>query len=156
MAAPATEELRELARELTIAAEQGETRRFDELREQLGMGHEDLEQALGTLREHGQAVEASPGEWRGPLMDELEGGRPAGADDDERVRVSVPDASEAGEEEEPAQAGGAALDFLAPGDATVRLNRAIADALDDESLGKIVKAGLAGSGDEVFVLEVLP
>lgn len=153
MAGAATEDLRELARLLLIASEQGETCTTAALQDELGAGHDDLMGMLNTLREHGQAVEAAPGEWRGPMADEVD--RVAAAEAP-RVGVHIDD----GDAEQSPAATGSAFAVRGPmvnGEATVRITRAIADALEDGALGALVKAGLAGVEDgELFVMEVLP
>lgn len=166
MSAPASSDLRELERELLMAAERGETLSIAEMQEIAGAGHDDLMAMLDTLREHGKAVEDAPGDWRGPLQDELDAIAAADRKPDP-VRVSVPDhesengggrAAELAElagrqriETEPAPA-----EWFGP-DPTVRLTRSIAEALDAEALGKVVQAALQGLDDsEPFLLEILP
>lgn len=171
MSAPATEDLRELARELELAAERGVSLTFSVMQEQFGLGHHDLEVSLDLLREHGQAVEESPGEWRGPTMDELDTAAKTGttpAADDGRVRVRVDEGDAA--QDEAATAGRDRLREMdgqrAPaassgwiGEATaagpdVRLTRGIAEKMGDEALGQLVKAGLEDADGDTFVLEV--
>lgn len=171
MAAPASEEVRELERLLVIAADSGEPVAFAKLQEELGMGHGDLEAALDVLRAHGKASEVAPGEWSGG-----EGLSAVEADEGEPepVRVSVGE----GEGEAPATADeiaaraealaardGAPAEHLAQGwgsigaEPTVRLTFAIASTLTAEVLGALVKAGIddaATREDETFVLEVVP
>lgn len=158
MAAPATEEVRELERLLVIASDLGEARSFASLREELGIGHEDLEAALGVLREHGKAQELTPGEWSGPDGDALEPEHVAEAD---RVVVSVPESDSESDTRAPADA--ASQSPPGPGvlswEPTVRLTMAIAQSLDAQALGALVKAGIDDAATrfgEVFVLEVLP
>lgn len=156
MSAPAGEVVRELERDLLVASESGETRTFAELQDTYGLGHEDLAAALDTLREHGKAVEAAPGEWRGPMADELGSGPPAGAgesaDGAGPVVVSVGE-GEPEDERPPARW----LSESAQVQPTVRLTMAIADALEPQSLGALVKAGIEEArGDGVpFWLEVV-
>lgn len=144
MSAPASEMVREIARELEVAGEQGQTMSVAALRDHFELGHDDLLEALDALREHGQAVEAAPGEWRGPMADELPQPEPP------RVRVSVAD--EEPPEREPLPRG----TLLSSSGATVRLTPGVADALNAEALGAIVKAGIeeAKALGEPFVLEV--
>lgn len=159
MSAPAGETLRELERELLIASEQGETRAFGDLQGQLGVGHGQLEEALDTLREHGKAVEAAPGEWRGPMADELGEGPVNGSQpeaEEPRVEVHV------GGEDEPgaiSAVDGSRVEFYPPpaDQPTVRLTFAIADALEPASLGALVKAGISEAKEhgEPFWLEVV-
>lgn len=150
MSAPASEDLRELERLLVVAAETGEPREFASLREELAIGHDDMQKALDTLREHGKAQEVAPGMWSGPE---------AGA-------VSVPPAPVVVSAPEPEPladldegyadaATREAMRFdVAP---TVRLTVAIANALDPDALGKLVKAGIeeASAAGETFTLEVV-
>lgn len=160
MATPATEDLRELERLLAEAGDLGRTRSFESLREELGLGHNDLTEAIDTLREVGKAVEVAPGEWSGPNGDES--GEP------EPLRVSVPEVAESERLDAAAAAlrrrdGGQAYEaavasgLIGGPETTVRLTRAIADELDAAALGQIVKAGLKGVDATVpFVLEVQP
>lgn len=161
MSAPADEMVRELERVLAEAGELGQARTVTELREEVGVGHDDLTAALDVLREHGKAQEVAPGEWSGPDGGEEMPGEP------EPLRVSVPDDGAAAAWEalrrldganthEVAEPGPAHAGF-ALGGANVRLTRAIADELDAAALGQIVKAGLKGVAAKAeFVLEVLP
>lgn len=159
MAAPATEEVRELERLLVIASDLGEARSFASLREELGIGHEDLEAALGVLREHGKAQELTPGEWSGPDGDALE---PEHVAEAERVVVSVSGPDGESVEDDRAPLGRAEVSVQTGSwaiEPTVRLTMAIAQSLDAQALGALVKAGIddaATREGEVFVLEVLP
>lgn len=154
MSAPASEDLRELERLLLVAREQGESIEFAQLREELQIGHDDLMTALSTLSEHGKAHEEAPGFWTG------------GADED-RGPVVVSVAAPA-DEPDGSEAAAVALDRLdrreapalaeyATAGPTIRLTVAVANALDAESLGKLVKAGIdeAVAEHRDFTLEVV-
>jgi hypothetical protein len=157
MAAPASEDLRELERVLTAAAERGESCSVGGLREEMDVGTAELSAMLDTLREHGKAVEEAPGEWRGPLMDEIDAAAPAAEPLRVVVNADVPEAREV--EEIPIPRGRTewtTMGYEQGSQPTVRLTRAIAEALDADALGKLVKAGLEDVGDGVFVLEVTP
>lgn len=170
MAAPASEDLRELERDLELAAERGETVTRAEVQEKYGAGAGDVDEMLNVLREHGKAFEVAPGEWRGPTLAELEEAR-AAVVEPPRVKVSVPDGDGDVDPDFAARAErlsdaitrrrllGATGERVAmvAGEPTVRLTRAIAAALDADALGKVVQAALDGLEDgEVFVLEVTP
>lgn len=151
MAAPADEQLRELSRLLVIASETGDARSFPSLQEELGVGHDDLAGMLDRLREHGQAIEAAPGEWRGPMADELPREQePEAEPESPRVRVDAP----ADDLPEP---GRGFLSEAVTFGATVRLTPGVAAALDAPALGAIVKAGIdeAKEAGVPFILEVL-
>lgn len=152
MASPASEDLRELARLLEIAADTGDRVTLAQVREEFGVGHEDALALLGELRANGKAIEVAPGEWEAPSG--IEGvtmpvdesvAEPA------RVVVSTPDL-------EPPPARGAQGVFVGgPAVPTVRLTMAVAEALNAEALGQVVKAALGGLEDgEAFYLEVAP
>lgn len=160
MSAPANEDIRELERLLVVAADLGEARSEASLREELGLGAHDLQSVLGLLREHGKAFEETPGEWRGPLMDE-------GAN--APVVVSVSDAVDP--DASPAAMHAAALEAMAhrgpdmtalpfapalSAGATVQLTPGVAAALSAEALGAVVKAGIdeAIAAGMPFVLRI--
>lgn len=128
-----------------------------ELRESLGIGHEDLVATLDTLREAGKAVEESPGEWRAPYHDELpEGVGTSRAPAAPAEVAAEDDAAGVREPPHPPRRGPAAVD--APDAVRVQLPLAVAKALDKPALGGIVDAGIAeAERDGVpFVFEVTP
>lgn len=160
MAAPANEMLRELERVLTLAADSGEPAARASLQAELGVGGDELQSMLDELRAHGKAVEVTPGEWRGPLAED-------GAAEPQPVTVSAPEPENqdelsdeqvrawfARQDREPMAAPMPAVDMVSG--ATVRLTPAVADALDPEALGKLVKAGIdeAKAVGLPFILEV--
>jgi hypothetical protein len=159
MAAPANEMLRELERELEIAKDEGVTLSVEELMERVALEGDDMDAALDILRTHGKAVEESPRQWRAPYGDEV-----PEAVESARVRVSATtDESHDGvaasmeqweAEQLPLPPLIPPLQYIPP-QATVRLTRSIADALNAESLGQLVKAGI-GDTDGPFLLEVVP
>lgn len=161
MAAPASEDLRELERLLTVARETNDTLTEAVLMDELGCGHNDLTAMLDTLREHGKAVQESPGEW-------VAGdGEPAQAES-ERVKVHLVENEPEGDdaaaiERAPVDAlepitpqwTGLVPPFITPAD--VRLTRAMVAALDPAALGALIQAGLEGVEDgAVFRIEVMP
>jgi hypothetical protein len=156
MAAPASEDLRELERLLTVAAETDDRVTVAQVREEFEVGHNDAMGMLNTLREHGKAVEVAPGEWQGPSLDELDGAQQGPGP----VVVRTPDPPDQLEEDEqaaPREAPQWGTAFAGGSEPTVRLTMAIAEALDAEAIGKLVKAAIEGVEDgEVFVLEVTP
>lgn len=144
--APVHEMSRECANLLVVAAEQGEPISEGRLREELGVGHDDLRGMLAQLSDRGMASEVAPGSWTAGVAEAESMPEP--------VVVSVAERAEAS----PRLAD--APDALQAGvmvDATVRITRGIAHALDAEALGKLLLAGLADTGDDdVFVLEIVP
>lgn len=148
MATPATEDLRELERLLVIEAERGATVTEAHLREELGVGHDDLRELLSTLCEVGKAVEEAPGEWTGG------DGVPAAQ---EAPRVVV----KAGEPEEvdgpPAVRSSGLPGWGLEPPAQVRLSRGMIEALGAEALGALIKAGISDTVEGgTFRLEVTP
>lgn len=151
---PETQPVHEMAREVAMALvnarEQGETVPEAKLREDFGLGHDDLRGILEQLAGRGMAQEVTPGDWESIDTREEE---PVEADSG-RVRVNVP---EPGDEPEAQEEEPFAPEPFLMSQPTVRLTVAIADALDAEALGKLVKAGIEDSADdEVFVLEIVP
>lgn len=146
MAAPASEDLRELSRLLVIAGETGEPREFATLQGELGLGHDDLAGALNTLRENGKAEELAPGMWTAPL--EADSPAPRGP-----LRVVAPTPGEVAEGEPAtvAATGG-------PAYSEVRLTMGIAQTLAAEVLGQLVKSGIDEAAENGcgFVFEVAP
>jgi hypothetical protein len=126
MSAPATEDLRELERLLLVAAETDETRGVEGLCEELGIVPSVMAGLLDELREHGKAIEAAPGEWRGPMQDELD--EVDVEPEPPRVVVSSMEAVSGGvEAQEVAPWRRSAVDSVPP---HVRLTMGIAHALD--------------------------
>lgn len=151
MSAPATDDLRELARLLVVAAETGEPREFASLQEELALGHDDMAVALDSLREHGQAQELAPGMWSGP---DGESRLPNPAP---RLTVAAP-TPEDDDDEDAAEFGElprGSTSLLEAG-ATVRLTVGVAAALDAPALGAIVQAGISEAHEQglPFVLVV--
>jgi len=145
----------EVKNKLVVAGEQGEMLSFDALRSEVGIGHEDLTDVLDALREAGDAVEGAPGEWRAPYEDEREA-RSAGAP-----------ASEADEDADDAEPPPARRARRRPHDSDVVMNgepggvvltMAVASALDAETIGKLVEAGIAEAkqNGQPFILRVEP
>lgn len=147
MAAPATEDLRELERLLLIAADGGSELTVSAVQEAFSASHEAAAEMLGTLREHGKAIEVVPGGWRGPLASEGTSLEPA---EPQRVQVTAAPADDPELSAEPPQG------YWGVGP-TVRITRAIAENMTDVSLGQLVQAGLKSVGeDETFEMEVIP
>lgn len=140
---------------LRRAADQGESMTIAALQEAAGVGREDLEATLEELTKRGEAVEEAPGEWRAPYEDERRDQRKPDEPDgrDERVRAAL---------DGPApRAGEAVLEgarALAGGGGEVVLTSAMANALGAETLGELVKAGIAEAAEQAreFVLVVRP
>lgn len=137
---------------LRRAADQGESMTIAALQEAAGVGREDLEATLEELTKRGEAVEEAPGEWRAPYEDERRDQRKPD-ERDERVRAAL---------DGPApRAGEAVLEgarALAGGGGEVVLTSAMANALGAETLGELVKAGIAEAAEQAreFVLVVRP
>jgi hypothetical protein len=133
---------------LARVGDENSTATIETLREEVGIGHDDLSEVLQALRERGQAVEDSPGEWRRPFDGELDG-----APDGER-EMTEDDASEGPAPKRRDRAAPA----VAAGDGEVVLTMAVAGALDAETIGKLVEAGIgeAKADGRAFVLRVSP
>lgn len=164
MSAPASEDLRELERQLEMAAERGETMTINALRTEFdGSGSpatvDEVLEMLGTLRQHGKAIEEAPGEWRGPTLDELER-----MEEPARVTVTLPETPDGPPDPDEVRNGaGRALvrqleqSFGGGVEPTVRITQAIAEQMTAEALGQLVAAGLKSVAEgETFLLEVLP
>jgi hypothetical protein len=128
-----------------------------ELREEFGIGHDDLTQVLQSLSNDGEAVHEAPGEWRAPYADERE--RFARATGEEGDGEAAEPEAAAAEAVERTAAGG--LRRQAPvrpqvvaGDGEVVLTKGVLSVMDDETIGKIVKAGVEESDGDEFVLRV--
>lgn len=121
------------------------------LREEVGIGHEDLKDVLSVLRERGEAVEAAPGEWRRPFDDEQATQRSHAVEaEDGEDGVAVDDPA-------PVQRGARRGSVLvATDDGQVVLTAKVLQALDAETIGKIVQAGVEDAGEDVFTLTVRP
>lgn len=116
---------------------------LETLREEVGIGHEDLMAALDQLREKGEAHEVTPGDWTG------------GTEEAAAERAGEPPPPP------PATPGTENVGRRAPaaeGAGEVVLTMAVASALDAETIGKLVEAGIAEAkaGDRAFVLRVEP
>ena len=140
MSAPASEDLRELERLLDIGREVGAAVSIASLREDLGVGHDDLQTMLDVLREHGKAVEESPGAWIGG-----DGAPPAPAP----VEVTLPQ----GYDPEHGEIRDARELDEPPAIASVRLTRGMVAALEPDALGKLIQAGIADAAG-AFILEI--
>lgn len=159
--APVHEMSRECANLLVVAAEQGEPISEGRLREELGVGHDDLRGMLAQLSDRGMASEVAPGSWTAGVAEAESMPEPVVVSVAERAEASprladAPDARQGRGERQ----GRDIEQWLQAGvmvDATVRITRGIAHALDAEALGKLLLAGLADTGDDdVFVLEIVP
>lgn len=159
---PVHEMSREVQRLLVVAKDSGEPASEALLQEECGLGHDDLHGVLDQLREHGMAEEVAPGEWQAPSdrvpARALEVEVPDEPDDRvEAARAAMRERDEMSSEVQRllgSRAGGSSF----AGAPTVRLTTAIANALDAEALGKLVKAGIdeATAHDQPFTLEVAP
>lgn len=131
--------------------DQGEMASFAELREETGVGHDDLKDVLDTLRESGQMVEAAPGEFRRPFDDEVAGGaaesRPAPEPDEEPLA-----------EEAPRLGAERPRPRVTSPEGECLLTMGVAKALGAEALGKLVAAGIEEAAEQggAFVLRVSP
>jgi hypothetical protein len=145
----------EVRDELMRATDAGETRTRADLQASCGIGASDMDAVLNTLRERSVASEVAPGEWE--LV----------ADDVREARVAARAPAPATEEPEPEPAAGAIepprlpREFEPPESplpvtSAVRITTAMLDALDDASLGALVRAGVVGAGGQRFTFEVLP
>jgi len=148
--------------ELRRATDVGEACSRAQLQAACALGAGDLEAALASLREAGEITEVTPDVFE--LITEGEREERDALDEEEVERAAV----EAGEpmtlpgsERPPAGAHLARearrpfADLLASQETTVKLTKAIADVLDEGTLGAIVKAGVAEAGERPFRLEVV-
>lgn len=145
--------LSEVGNALDRARDDGEPATTGALREQVGIGHEDLQDVLSALRERGEAVEAAPGEWRRPFEDEQATQRAAAteaADGEEDGGVDEPSTAA------PARGARRGAVMVATEDGQVVLTAKVLAALDAETIGKIVQAGVEDAGEDVFTLTVRP
>lgn len=159
--------LDDVRQRLIAAGEQGEMLTVAALREAIGIGHDDLTDVLNTLREAGDAVEGAPNEWRAPYDDELEsraGGEAAADDgseedaDDERGAAALREHDERARRRGQPLVAPIAASGAAPTTGEVVLTMAVAKALDPETIGKLVEAGIneSSEADRAFVLRVEP
>lgn len=143
---------------IVVASEQGSTVEESDLREEFGIGHGDLTEVLNDLRDKGEAVNETPGEWRAPYEDEREAF--AAAEAAERREARAADDDDEDDEELPpaARAGSArvapARTAVIAGDGEVVLTKGVLNVMDDETIGKIVKAGVEESDGDEFTLRV--
>lgn len=147
---------------LDRARDAGEAMGIGAIREEVGIGHGDLEEVLNELREAGEAVEATPGEWRRPFDDEV----PGAAEPGELLHVHESSEETLAEAEERAGGRPAPAPASRPSPAAsvaadvgeVRLTMAVASALEAETIGKLVEAGIAEAKEQAraFVLRVEP
>lgn len=147
--------MEDVKHKLVVAGEQGEMLPFDALRSEVGIGHEDLTDVLDALREAGDAVEGAPGEWRPPYDDEREArsaSAPASEAEEEGAGDGPPPARRARRRQHDSDA------VLNGEPGGVVLTMAVASALDAETIGKLVEAGIAEAkqNDQPFVLRVEP
>jgi biotin operon repressor len=147
--------------QLVAAAQINDTISVDRLREEVGIGHADLSATLDLLREEGAAVEEAPGEWTARQAERSR------VDDDVDARAQelldrfdgkTPGEMSPAELEEPARAAPARGVRVRPDAGEVVLTMAVASALDAETIGKLVEAGIAEAKEahREFVLRVMP
>jgi hypothetical protein len=151
--------IEEVRTKLTLASDQGETMGIGELREEVGIGHDDLMSVLDSLRESGDAVEHTPGEWRTPYDDEREDtGSDEAGEAAARAALDRRDGRAEEDEKPGARAAPAPQTGTLEGGGGVVLTMAVASALDAETIGKLVEAGIteAKADDRAFVLRVEP
>lgn len=145
--------------ELARASDIGEARSRTQLREACGIGSGDLEAILAELREEGVATEEAPDEYvlareETPASPEVEA--EAAAPEPE------PSADERRRRRGGREADGSRVTAIGPegrvefGYANVTMPKGVLAVLDDEAVGKLVKAGVENAGDEGFVFEVTP
>lgn len=144
--------------ELRRISDRGELASRAVLREMVGLGAADLEQALDALREQGRASEVEPDGFRAgvepePELPDVSGGSHSAADAEElRERAArwTPPPLKPGEADEPRMLTYAPV-------AQVTMPRAVAAVLDAEALGQLLKAGIdASAQDAPFIFEVTP
>lgn len=159
---------------LIVASEAGEMLSVAALRDEIGIGHDDLTSVLDALRESGDAVEGAPNEWRAPYDDErdaapaTESAAEQGDEDDEAAAAArrALDRRDRPARERAAPTAREAIGALAEdspftGGVTkggVVLTQKVAGALSSETIGELVKAGISEAEEDqrAFVLRVEP
>lgn len=142
---------------LVEAGEQGKTVTEAEMREEFGIGHEDLTDVLNALREDGRAVNELPAEWRAPREDETEGeGEP---DDDAAAealdRFDGKDGARGEQTAEPERgSAGRSSVALSAGSGNIVLTKSVLAVMSDETIGKMVRAGVESADGDDFTLRV--
>jgi hypothetical protein len=141
-----------VAGELMKAADLGETRSRAELQAAVGIGAGDLDRVLSELRMSGEATEDAPDEWTGAATSTA-----APATEHEERPAPVEDQDEPELPGRPRQPG-STLTPADDDDRRVELTMAVAQALDEATLGKLVKAGIddAREAGVSFEFVVLP
>jgi hypothetical protein len=138
-------------------SEQGETTHEADLREEFGIGHDDLLNVLNDLRERGEIVMELPSEWRAPV----DGGVPNAEAEAALTRALDHRDGKDGDDLPPEPDDGdrpfaRQRPALAAGEGEIVLTKGVLTVMDDETIGKIVKAGVAEAGEvaDEFVLRV--
>ena len=140
--------LEEVSNVLRRLREQGEgVVTAERIRGEVGIGHEDLTDVLAELRERGEISEEAPGEWAVAGEDDGEVG--VSLSDAEANARAAMDRMDGKDRRRPAASGDSATPPFAGvprsgtvAGATTRLTVGVADALDAETLGSLVKAGI--------------
>lgn len=138
--------------ELEHARDRGEsTVTTRDLQQAVSVGADDFEESITELRDQQRVEEFAPGEWT--LVERSEERPPEEPDEDVISRGErVAEARAAGLPDPGATPPGA-MELRADGQDAVRMSRAMLDVLEDEALGKIVKAGAtAVDGEFTFIV----
>lgn len=137
----------EVSRVIDMASDESRLVSVEEMRNEIGAGHDDLVEALDELRVRGDAVEGAPSEWRRPY-------------DDESIDAVVETDAAVGPQGravvEQAKRGAGTAIQLEVGGGQVVLTAKVLAALTEETIGAIVRAGVEDAGDDVFTLTVRP
>jgi biotin operon repressor len=136
--------------ELGRVSDSGELASRSRLREQLGIGANDLDTALAELCAEGVATEVEPDGYRLVPDEDVWTGLGAPVETPE-PGVSLAEAERAGTPRP--RAGAAAVPRERPA-AAVSMPRAMVDAMEPAVLGGILKAGIESAQGEAFVFEV--
>lgn len=148
--------------ELHRATDVGETGSRARLQAACALGAGDLEAALATLREAGEITEITPDVFELIPVGEREEREALDAEEAERARVEAGEPMALpGAERPPAGAHLARearrpfAELLAAQQSTVKLTKGVAAALNAETIGALVKAGIEEAAGGPFVLEVV-
>jgi len=142
--------------ELDRAVSLGETRSRAALQERCGIGAGDIGEVLEQLRSEDEAREVAPGEWEKVVGEEVPGDSvPTTAPGDE-LAEELPQVGSRIERAPDAPAPLPMPGTLWTGERAFMLSRPMVAALDAETLGKMIAAGVEAAGEHPFVLRVEP
>lgn len=144
----------EVEAEFARARDMSETRTLADLRDAVGAGHDDLMEVIGELQDGGRISEVAPGEYMraDPRGEHV----PARRDHSEgEPGISLAEAERRLDRAGPVRA---TMKVTPGSENRTVLSKGVARALDAETLGALVKAGIDEAIEEgrAFVFEVAP